>query len=1116
MSGVPPQPTWVPSLQQDNPNDVNNPGDVYFVGEYGHRYNVYSLNYVTTFTLLPGTFTIPSTLPGVGPRDTDVPTQLINQRATLIGVIPLINLYSNNTNSRTPITFSFPTNNRAVSVVSFDRDYYVIPQSSGSPDNALNPSGLYKNPGAIDIRLPYRNALVINGIYDSSGGYRYDESMITIRMEIKQAAALPGDGVVPYSEKKILVPLTITKTITNITLKSFTGIGSSKFNSIPDSTGTITREYIDGFIDLSFSDFAMTSRKNILKGTPDYSEIIYYLSLEYPRTFTQSNEFITIINNRIIFNKTTVLPNAIDNHYTVSIKFLQEESPMYQRSVQRIGDMVGYTTTFRLIIKKSTPKFFNQRPDDNTGDLNTIYKLPDLNKMTSEVSFIITPPQSTNTDTDSSFGFVFTSSNENLLKIKPTGTGANTVYTAFMYGSGTATVTVTQSATTNFNQKTATFDVNVFEITPSIINCNTNLFYTNPYNRELWTRFKPECRSSKLYDSVTGVKLTATQVDDVYDMRRKAEILKYNKNVGGLTKNQKYAKASRGELMRHIGNSTKYITDTASPFALICPPTAANSRVSCGLTSACGVPGRERLLCYDPSVNLYNYKRTYQYEAGLQLTSNIPTTILTEPTNLRITEYDNVNKRVTLLWDAPNSNGGFPITGYVITYSVNNKTWAPYKSVFPYDPEVNTLVTYNAISGEINGNSVVFERIPYSVEILDNTVYYISVFSGNARGLSSVPATITLKTSSVPSIINNFGFTNASDERQNLMVDLKWTDPLNTGSSSGGASGSSASGGSADGSISSYNGPPITMYNLYYRKVPDTTWIKQTLGINNIIIPSSGGQSRRFILRNLLNQHKYEIKIEPINSVGIGPESSIITARTLMKPSYPTNVFMTSQYGLLPPTFADVSRNYINITWNKPDTGGSSIKLYNITFRPPSALGSGFTYTENILSTDTSKSYSVNIGLINNNYLVDGSYSIVIEAYNGYLASNESARVFVTVNPTYAKALIFNIDGYYTTSGLESAEMTFTINSQWQSMNPISFVRINGLNSVYQATQSIYNQPISGSGEHKIRIPATSAGKEIIVVGTTYSLTITLVYNDGQEQTSELFTYTPEIKYLSV
>ena len=126
MSGVPPQPTWTPSLQQDNPNNPTNPGDVYFIGEYGHRYNVYSLNYTTTFTLLPGTFTIPSTVPGDGYRDTDVPAELLNQRGTLIGVIPLINLYS--TNTHTPITFSFPTNNYAVSVVSLSRDYYVIPQ----------------------------------------------------------------------------------------------------------------------------------------------------------------------------------------------------------------------------------------------------------------------------------------------------------------------------------------------------------------------------------------------------------------------------------------------------------------------------------------------------------------------------------------------------------------------------------------------------------------------------------------------------------------------------------------------------------------------------------------------------------------------------------------------------------------------------------------------------------------------------------------------------------------------------------------------------------------------------------------------------------------------------
>ena len=50
-----------------------------------------------------------------------------------------------------------------------------------------------------------------------------------------------------------------------------------------------------------------------------------------------------------------------------------------------------------------------------------------------------------------------------------------------------------------------------------------------------------------------------------------------------------------------------------------------------------------------------------------------------------------------------------------------------------------------------------------------NTIYYISVFSGNERGLSSVPATIIVKTSAVPSIINdlkritiNTGFFNIS------------------------------------------------------------------------------------------------------------------------------------------------------------------------------------------------------------------------------------------------------------------------------------------------------------------------------------------------------------------
>jgi len=1122
-------PVWIPPLKQDNPNDPNNPGDVYFdlVGEgiETTRYNVFSLTYGTTFTLIPGTFTIPN---GVAPRDTDVPTELLNVRSTLIGVIPLVNITSNHT--RTPITISFPTNNAAISIVTFSKEYYIIPQPSSDPFNTS--VGVYTRPGATEVRLPYRNALVINGILDASGIFSYGQDRALFRMEIKQAAYQAsgiGEDINSYNLKKILVPITLLKSSSSLTLKPF--VGEGKY-TIPnsDANGIITREYLDGFIDLTITDFATTTRKKVTDGTPDYNDIIYYISRgpggDRDFIFTTSTDTltnkVTIVNNRILFHKVTV--DADGTVSPISIKFLQEETPIYNRSTQRIGESVGSTTTIRLSIIKSTPTFVGQSPAVNTGLATTIYRLADMNKMTTEGSFVLTPPASNNTDPEATF--LFSSSNDSLVKIRvtgSTGTTSTTVYTAFIYGSGTATITVTQPATTNFHQKIAIFDVNVFEITPAVINCNTNLFYTNPYNREFWTRFKPECRSSNLVDARTGRALTATEVDEVYDMRRKAEILKYNKNVGGLTKNQKYAKASRGELMRKIGNENKYLSESSGgvggPFTLTCPTTPANRAVLCGLTSACGVPGKERLLCLDPSVNLYNYKKTYEYKAGLQVTLNIPTTVLTEPTNLRITEYDNSNNRITLVWDAPDSNGGFPITGYVITYSVDNKTWAPYKSVFPYKPPAGVTAEFNKISGEINGNSVVFERIPGSVEIRANTVYYISVFSGNVRGLSSIPATITIKTSSVPSIISDFGFYTPADERQNLMVDLKWTDPVNTG-----------------GVVGTYNGPPVRQYNLYYRRVDASanvnasasataigaaSWTKQTLDLSSVIVGGNAGGTtlaRRYILRNLVNENKYQIKIEPINSVGIGPESAIITARTLMRPGAPMNVILTAKYGLLPPAITTTPGNYINVAWTKPDTGGSPIKLYNVTILPPpvppSTTSTALTIPFNVTATNTDMSYTMDIGRLGQSALIDGSYSIIIEAYNGYLTGPSSTRGFLTVRPVTARALIFSMDGFYTSSGLQHTDMTFTINTPWVESNKITTVKVNGLNSAFQTTLNIFGQVINGTGEHKIRIPVSSLGRDIIVVGTTYTVTITLVFENGEPTTSEPFTYTPEIKYL--
>jgi hypothetical protein len=336
------------------------------------------------------------------------------------------------------------------------------------------------------------------------------------------------------------------------------------------------------------------------------------------------------------------------------------------------------------------------------------------------------------------------------------------------------------------------------------------------------------------------------------------------------------------------------------------------------------------------------------------------------------------------------------------------------------------------------------------------------------------------------------------------MVDLKWTEPTNTGS--------------VDDGISGYNGPPVNMYHLYYRKVPDTTWIKKTIDLSNVIIPTVGGSlSRRYVLRNIENESKYQIKIEPINSIGVGPESAIITARTLMAPGTPLNIVLSPKFALLPPAWTDISRNYINITWNKPDTGGSIIKYYNITITPPSSsLGSVVTYPYNIASNDTRTSYSANIGLLNNNYLVDGSYSVVMETYNGYLKSDQSAVAFVTIDPLSAKPSIFNIEGYYVSSGLVYAELTFSIATATQPENTITNVIVNGFTGAYQTTRNSDNQEIAGTGEHKFHIPASSSGREIIIVGTQYFITITLVYQNGEKQTSEVFSYTPDIRYLNV
>jgi hypothetical protein len=263
------------------------------------------------------------------------------------------------------------------------------------------------------------------------------------------------------------------------------------------------------------------------------------------------------------------------------------------------------------------------------------------------------------------------------------------------------------------------------------------------------------------------------------------------------------------------------------------------------------------------------------------------------------------------------------------------------------------------------------------------------------------------------------------------------------------------------------------------------------------------------------NEKKYNLKIEPINAVGVGPESNILTARTLMKPRAPLNVVASSRFALLPPTMTDVSRNYISVNWEKPDNGGSAIKYYNITITKLDSTKNTQTFTYNIASSNVNTKFTSNITQLTGSYIVDGSYSVVVAAYNGYLTSESSIASNILILPTSAKPSISDIIGYYNSSGLNYAQLIFTINNGIAPGIVITNIKVNGLNANYTTLTDIYGQPINGTGEHTINIPIIYSGSELIIVGNTYSVTLTIIYSSTVESTSEIFVYTPAIRYVT-
>lgn len=1060
----PSPPTWYPNLVQAQNGNLIIPTVV--------SDNVFRIGLNTNFTLNQlDVARLPSNIRGIRP--------------TGVGVLPLIVIGTNNQNPNQRIRYSCPDNSNAVTILPLSTSYQTASQTDPYDPNRL---------------MNYNDVIIINGLIDASNTVIRNATSLVLNIYITQDAG--SYNGIPYASKSVFFPLTLNAVPTVISLKPSSNISGVLLGSGGDrSTYTIEREYLQLFLDLPFSEFITTNRKLINSNDFDNTNAIYYLTRrmidQLNDEYILQNEYISIQNNRIVFLNSTYnfnieSPNDAPVYNPISIAVYQDSTAFYQRS-NFVGDSTFSTqsnkTTINLRIVKSEPTFGGQVPEVNTGNPNTVYTLPNITKMTYDEPFEIIPPNSNNTDASNNFSV--SSSADDILKIK----NENGKNMAYIYDAGIVKLTITQTSTRNFKSKTATLLVYVNLISPSLINCNTNIVYTNPYQREFWTRFKPPCPDYKFSITTSSGQtrnLTAVEVDELYSERRKTEILKYNKNVGGLTKSQKYAKASRGELMRQIGNENKYLTGSNGN-SLICP-IQPSSRVYCGLTSACGVPGKERILCYDPSINLYNLKRTYEYKAGLQTTTNIPTLALTPPRNLVADLSD--NNRIILRWNSPISNGGLPITGYVISYSINNKTWIPYTSIFP-----NKDGPIDEISGERNANTVIVQDASGSIGvkgIQNNTLYYISVFSANERGLSSVPATVNIKTSSSPSIISNFSL--ADVDRKYLIIDLKWTNPVNTSSSGG------------------YNGPLITHYMIHYKKTTDTTWVSTLVSDSTVVSDSTNPLIKKYTLRNLENKKAYELKIEPVNSVGTGPESRILTARTLMAPSPPLNVVCSARYGI-PPASTGASQsskiNYITVTWDRPDNGGSAISSYNITTQ-------GFeTKLYTVSTTNQPNSYTYYITSLDSKTIESRTYSLSLTSKNANYESISTNVVSVIIEPVTQRIVISNIEFIYIANLIYGANITFSIDSYNYRDNPISMFKVEvsqigeGGSITYETIKNLDNQNINGSGEHKLFVPVVNNNVTIFQVGNPYSITLNANFGgSGYSDTTKSLPYriTPSIR----
>lgn len=700
-----------------------------------------------------------------------------------------------------------------------------------------------------------------------------------------------------------------------------------------------------------------------------------------------------------------------------------------------IGDgptitVTGVGSTIIMAYQLPTTKFFKSENISFTlvvdKAIPVITGVSNLTKLVSDKSFIIPLPTSTNNE----IGFTYASTETSVITVDGN--------VATIINSGQTTIIISQPENDHFYRSEVRFNVYVYESIPNVNSCNFN--YSNPYQSQFWSRYTPV----SYYPDFTQKQL---------DERRKVEILKHKTNSGNSTKAQRYALASRSQLIRKKGFAVQTDTYTnpntsglpVSGNTLVCNRTP----VLCGSTSACDVPGKEMTLCYDPNVPLYNYIRPYTYKAGLQTTTNIPTLALTPPTDLT---GQRGNNKISISWLPPTSNGGYPIVSYTVTYSLDNKNWTVFTTIpFEYSGGYQYL--------EVTG-------------LQNNSLYYIRVYAANKMGPSAYPATIVQRTFSVPSIPSRIALIGGRD----ISIPVSWTKPTDDG------------------------GSPIIGYKLEYTTDVNGLW--ESYSLNNESNPNVEPPTT-YIITGITNQTLYYVRVSPYNNVGYGPVSQIVSTSTMQAPGAPTALYAVAAYSNILTTGTGVLNDHnIRLSWVAPiNNGGSDIAVYSVDY------SYDLSTWVNLTTSQPASNPTYWLTNLNGNSVGSGiTFHFRVFARNASILG-PSSNIY-TVKTVTTPSQPYNLYEYATrdAAGIYLGfSMASNGGSQITSIN-VYYSRDGAANVLY--TQNIYRD--IGVGILSVVLPATNQDGVLLFDESIYYITVFVTNILGESaQSSQVLTVQP-------